>query len=205
MLGLSYWKNLVCARGRSARRAAHFRAVYVRANSLRQQADRAALEHGRLSATNCRTLRARGGHAHFEQSRLCGVYQYDEAAYERRLPSNLPRHKQTFYKGEHPPIIDSELWYKAQEIKATEGKINRMRNVRDGESGTAEAFSLTGILKCPSCGGGMHGKWTNRSMKNSEGYRYYFCGNRHDGGPEACAFPAIPATPLQDAAWNWLH
>ncbi len=134
-----------------------------------------------------------------------GYTSYDEAAYERRLPSKLPRHKQTFYKGEHRPIIDSELWYKAQEIKATESKINRMRNVSEGESGTAETFSLTGILKCPSCGGGMHGKWTNRSMKNREGYRYYFCGNRHDGGPEACAFPAIPAMPLQDAAWNWLH
>lgn len=134
-----------------------------------------------------------------------GFTSFDESAYERRLPSKLPRHKQTFYKGEHPPIIDSELWYKAQEIKATESKINRMRTVREGESGTAEAFSLTGILKCPICGGGMHGKWTNRSMKSSEGYRYYFCGNRHDGGPEACSFPAIPAAPLQDAAWNWLH
>jgi site-specific DNA recombinase len=134
-----------------------------------------------------------------------GYTSFDEAAYERRLPSKLPRHKQTFFAGEHPAIIAPELWHTAQEIKATESKISRMRTVREGDSSTAETFSLTGILQCPSCGGNMHGKWTNRSHKNNQGYRYYFCANRHDGGPEACSFPTIPAVNLQNAVWNWLH
>lgn len=134
-----------------------------------------------------------------------GYTSYDEAAYERRLPSNLPRHKQTFFQGEHPAIIAPELWRTAQEIKATESKISRMRTVRDGDSATAETFSLTGILQCPSCGCNLHGKWTNRNHKNNQGYRYYFCANRHNGGPEACSFRPIPATNLQNAVWNWLH
>lgn len=134
-----------------------------------------------------------------------GYTSFDETAYERRLPSNLPRHKQKFFDGEHPAIIPRDVWHLAQEIKATESKINRMRTVRGGENRTSETFSLTGILKCPLCGGGMHGKWTHRSLKSGQGYRYYFCANRHDGGPEACTFPAIPAAPLQNAVWNWLH
>lgn len=134
-----------------------------------------------------------------------GYTSYDEAAYERRLPSKLPRHKQKLFEGEHLAIIDPELWHNAQEIKATESKISRMRTVHDGDGSTAETFSLTGILQCPSCGGNLHGKWTNRTHKNNQGYRYYFCSNRHDGGPEACSFRPIPATNLQNAVWNWLH
>ena len=134
-----------------------------------------------------------------------GYTSFDEAAYERRLPSKLPRHKQKFFDGEHPAIISRDVWHLAQEIKATESKINRIRTVHGCENHTAETFSLTGILKCPCCGKGMHGKLTRRSVKSGQGYRYYYCANRYGGGPEACAFPAIPATAIQDAVWNWLH
>ncbi|MBK9260409.1 MAG: recombinase family protein [Polyangiaceae bacterium] len=132
-----------------------------------------------------------------------GYQSFDEVAYERRVPSKLPRHKQTLFAGEHPAIIEPNVWHLAQEIRASESKINRIRNSPAGA--TIEMFSLTGLLKCPLCGGSLHGKWTTRRAIPERNYRYYYCSRRHDGGPEACSFPAIPATPLQDAVWNWLH
>ena len=125
-----------------------------------------------------------------------GFTSYDEAAYEERSPSRQPRRKQTLYAGEHPALITPELWQKVQAIKATENTVKRERpgpNVR-------EVFSLTGILRCPTCRSRMIGKWSHHSTR-----RYYICSRRHTGGPDLCAFPLIDATGLQQEAWTWLH
>jgi hypothetical protein len=68
------------------------------------------------------------------------VTTYDQAAYDERLPSRLPRYKQTLFKGEHAPIVAPEIWQKAQQIKATENTVKRQRSGPKAN----ETFSLTG-------------------------------------------------------------
>jgi DNA invertase Pin-like site-specific DNA recombinase len=104
-----------------------------------------------------------------------GFTTYDQAAYDERLPSRLPRYKQTLFKGEHEPIVAPEIWQKAQQIKATENTVKRQRSGPKAN----ETFSLTGILRCPSCGSRMIGKWSHHSTR-----RYYICSRRHSGGAD---------------------
>ncbi len=124
-----------------------------------------------------------------------GFTTYDEASYENRTPSKAPRHKQKLFKGEHPPLLDAELWERVQAIKKDE---NTVKRVKGGPS--ASVFSLTGILRCPSCGSRMIGKWSHHSIR-----RYYICDRRHNGGPDLCSFPLLDAGALHREAWNWVH
>ena len=125
-----------------------------------------------------------------------GYTTYDEAAYEERLPSRLPRHKQALFPGQHEPLITSELWHKAQQIKETE---NTIRRPHPGMKPNA-SFSLTGIVRCPSCGSRLIGKWASHSAR-----RYYICSRRHTGGADLCSFPLVDAIGLQREVWRWLH
>ncbi|WP_372518266.1 zinc ribbon domain-containing protein [Polyangium jinanense] len=63
-----------------------------------------------------------------------------------------------------------------------------------------EPFALTGILRCPPCGGRILGKISGSSER-----RYYMCARRHLGGSDICSFPSIAANDLQKAVWDWLH
>lgn len=134
-----------------------------------------------------------------------GYTSFDEMAYDRRLPSNSPRHREKLYAGEHPALITPTIWQLAQDIKAAEGKITRIRKSRQSDNETAATFSLTGILKCPQCGGNLNGRSTNQKANGEQNYRYYFCANRYNGGTEACDFRSLSATLVQNAVWNWLH
>jgi hypothetical protein len=82
-----------------------------------------------------------------------------------------------------------------QAIKTDE---NTVKRVKPGPS--AAVFSLTDIIRCPSCGSRMIGKWSHKSAG-----RYYICTRRHNGGPDLCAFPLLDATALHREAWNWMH
>lgn len=134
-----------------------------------------------------------------------GYTSFDEAAYDRRLPSKSPRHMQKLFAGEHPALITPTVWQLAQDIKAAEGKITRIRTTSQSDKETSASFSLTGILKCPQCGGNLHGRSSTTKTHSQRNYRYYFCTNRHHGGANACSFRCLSATLVQDAVWNWLH
>jgi hypothetical protein len=123
-----------------------------------------------------------------------GFTAFDEVSYEERVPSRLPRHKQARYKGEHPPLISAETWEKAQQIKADENASKRVR------TNSKVPFALTGMMRCPGCGGRMQGKLSGRANR-----RYYICTRRHQVGVDVCSFPMIAADELQQAVWNWLH
>nr|WP_275939228.1 recombinase family protein [Polyangium spumosum] len=123
-----------------------------------------------------------------------GFTTFDEAAYADRVPSQLPRSKQTLYQGEHEALITHDIWNKAQQIRAME---SRSKRVREGRP-SGEVFSLTGILRCPECGSPMIGKAASRN-------RYYICHQRHASGAGVCAFPLVRATDLQQTVWTWVH
>jgi site-specific DNA recombinase len=124
-----------------------------------------------------------------------GFTTFDEQAYEQRAPSRRPRHAQTLFPGEHPPIISPELWRQAQAIKTTE---NTVKRAKPGPK--ASEFTLTGLLRCPSCGCRLVGKASPHSAR-----RYYICSRRHSGGPELCSFPLVDALGLQREVWGWLY
>lgn len=82
-------------------------------------------------------------------------------------------------KGQHPAIIDEDLWNRVQDI-ARERKANYRRTSNfEGE------FLLSGILKCPECGKGMVMSKTKKRNSNDY-YLYYQYQNFHQRGLAAC-------------------
>lgn len=81
--------------------------------------------------------------------------------------------------GLHEPIVSEEMWNKAQEKRQTSGKKFASKYGKD------KTHLLTGLLKCPVCGGPMYANrhcWTNRDGTYKE-VGYYVCGrNKHDRG-----------------------
>lgn len=75
---------------------------------------------------NRRGLRRRGGHLWgantvskvINNPAVAGFTSYDEDAYEKGLPSRLPRYRQKLFQGTHPAIIPPETWLAAQELKS---------------------------------------------------------------------------------------
>lgn len=69
---------------------------------------------------------------------------------------------------ECPPIVDRELWLRAQEVAA--------RRVARGATKHHNTWLLSGLVYCGKCGHRMHG---NRiAIKGKPEYRYYFCRQR---------------------------
>ena len=74
--------------------------------------------------------------------------------------------------GKHEAIIDDELWNKVFEKRKATG-IKQPSKI-----GKERSHLLTGILKCPKCGGQMYTNkhaWTNKDGTYKEVY-YYMCG-----------------------------
>lgn len=82
--------------------------------------------------------------------------------------------------GIHDPIIDVETWNKVQVILKERSK--KHNKIYDCE------FPLTGILRCPVCGGGM--TISRSTSKRKDGTRrineYYSCGNWKNKGTAVC-------------------
>ncbi|EGO5091627.1 phage head-tail adapter protein, partial [Enterococcus faecalis] len=73
--------------------------------------------------------------------------------------------------GQHDAIIDEELWNQAHEKREITGVKSPSKIGRD------RAHLLSGILKCPKCGGPMYTNkhaWTNKDGTYKEVY-YYVC------------------------------
>jgi site-specific DNA recombinase len=80
--------------------------------------------------------------------------------------------KGKYKKGNHYPIISEKLWKKTQ-------KLLSLRSYTQ-EKLHAGSFPLSGLLKCPTCGGAM--VQGNASKK----YKYYTCGRFKNSGSKAC-------------------
>ena len=78
--------------------------------------------------------------------------------------------------GIHEAIISKELWEKTQEI------IQRNKTKRDSNPQNSKHL-LSGILKCPTCGGGMYVKYTKKKTDGKLKFFEYGCHNtRFDRG-----------------------
>ncbi|RTE01750.1 recombinase family protein [Paenibacillus whitsoniae] len=96
--------------------------------------------------------------------------------------------------GEQEPILTFKLWEQAQAVLA--------RNSRTPVRLVSRNYPLTGLLKCPQCGGSMVACHTKAIRKNGSVKRnhYYVCGRFTNSGAAACRTNAIRA----DDAEMWV-
>lgn len=80
--------------------------------------------------------------------------------------------KGKYKKGNHYPIISEELWERTQKLLSL--RSYTQEKIHNG------SFPLSGILKCPTCGGVMVQGNANKK------YKYYVCGRFKNSGSKAC-------------------
>lgn len=88
--------------------------------------------------------------------------------------------------GQHDAIIDEELWQKAQEKRKRTGVKPVARIGKD------RVHLLTGLLKCPKCGGIMYCNrhaWTKKDGSFQDIY-YYYCGHSTNDRGYRCDYKA---------------
>jgi len=89
--------------------------------------------------------------------------------------------------GQHEAIIDEALWNKAHEKRELTGIKSPSKIGRD------RAHLLSGILKCPKCGGPMYTNkhaWTNKDGTYKEIY-YYVCSKARTARGKSCDYKAM--------------
>ena len=89
--------------------------------------------------------------------------------------------------GQHDAIIDEELWNQAHEKREITGVKSPSKIGRD------RAHLLSGILKCPKCGGPMYTNkhaWTNKDGTYKEVY-YYVCSKARTARGKACEYKSM--------------
>jgi len=98
-------------------------------------------------------------------------------------------HKESF-EGEHPAIVDQDLFDRVQRQMAAQA--------RTGGAVAKNRYShlLRGLLHCAACGCAMT---PSVSKKPGRVYRYYVCGNATKTGWENCPCPSLPAKAIEAA------
>ncbi len=98
-------------------------------------------------------------------------------------------YKEEAYDGEHPAIVDAEIFDRAQRLLkrngCTGGKLVRNRF----------GALLKGLLRCTACGCGMVP--THSTRNGNKRYRYYVCYNAQSRGWHNCPSPSIPAPEIE--------
>jgi len=97
-------------------------------------------------------------------------------------------YREEMYEGEHPAIVDAELFEKVQSLLRL--------NHRNGGAGVRNRFGalLKGLLRCKSCGCGMvH----SHSTKAGKRYRYYVCVQAQKRGWHTCPSKSVPADQME--------
>jgi site-specific DNA recombinase len=94
------------------------------------------------------------------------------------------------FEGEHPAIIDEEMWNRVQAKLRANGN-------GDGRStrGSRRPALLRGLLHCARCGCPMTFTYTSSGSKR---YAYYKCATALKQGAAACTTEALPAKEVED-------
>jgi site-specific DNA recombinase len=102
-------------------------------------------------------------------------------------------YKDDVYDGEHPAIVEEDIFERAQRLLK--------RNGRSGAPYVRNRFGavLKGLVRCVPCDCGMvptHATKTTSSGGNKR-YRYYVCQNAQSRGWHNCPSPSVPAPELE--------
>ncbi|MDA1928715.1 recombinase family protein [Bacillus cereus group sp. BcHK130] len=99
-------------------------------------------------------------------------------------------------EGEHEAIIDIDLWDKVQSLY----KKKSYKPVRNYSG----SYPLTGILKCPECGGSMVAGKTKRKLKDGSYkiHQYYYCGEWRNKGIAACHSNGVRKNEIEECVFK---
>lgn len=106
---------------------------------------------------------------------------------QRPFYKGVVTYKDQELPGNHPMIVEPELYERAQLVRRTKG--HNPQSQRSEKQ--ARVFLLTGILQCAECGGRMRGQSSN------QGVRYYQCVNRAQAKAD-CSQVMVRADPLEE-------
>jgi site-specific DNA recombinase len=102
-------------------------------------------------------------------------------------------YKDEIYDGEHPAIVDAEIFDRAQHLLK-----------RNGRTGGAHVKNrhgalLKGLVRCVTCDCAMAPSHTVKRLSDNGGkvYRYYCCTNAQKRGWQSCPTPSVPAPELE--------
>ena len=121
----------------------------------------------------------------------CGKISYGRRVREKVKGSKntykqIPQENYILAEGQHEAIISEELWNAAHEKRELTGVKSQSKIGRD------RIHLLSGILKCPNCGGPMYTSkraWTNKDGTSKEIY-YYICSRRRAARGKTCDYNA---------------
>lgn len=100
-------------------------------------------------------------------------------------------------QGKHDPIIDMNTWVRAKDMY--ERKSHQMIKTFTGH------FPLTGLLRCPKCGGSMIGHKMKKSKGSNDYIRYYQCGEFHRKGSAVCRSNLVHAEQAEATVFQRLE
>ncbi|MEQ8785092.1 MAG: recombinase family protein [Pirellulaceae bacterium] len=103
------------------------------------------------------------------------------------------QHKDEVYEGEHPPIVEADMFQRVQRLLS--------RNGREGgrEVRNRCGALLSGRLRCVACDCAMSHSFSTRGNRR---YRYYVCTNAQKNGWKSCPAPSVPAGEIEQFVVN---
>jgi site-specific DNA recombinase len=107
----------------------------------------------------------------------------------------LIRWNGSLFEGLHEPLVDQELFEKAQQILRRRGEKASLRR------GNPSEFLLSGLVRCDRCGRAYVG--TSAHGRSSR-YTYYACSTRYKYGPSKCNGERLPKDRLEAAVLSQL-
>lgn len=98
------------------------------------------------------------------------------------------KHHEEVYEGEHPAIVDEQIWQRVQALLS--------RNGRTGGAAVRNKYGaiLKDLLRCGSCNCSMGHTYTSRGNKR---YRYYVCLKAQKRGWDKCPTKSVPAGEIE--------
>ena len=100
-------------------------------------------------------------------------------------------YKGGIYRGEHPAIVDRDLWDSVQ--KHLGEYDDPLKKLRVGKQKTLAI--LKNVARCGHCGGAMSPTYSNKAPKR---YLYYICNQDHERPQSICPVRRVSAPALED-------